>query len=202
MKINLLSIFSFGLLFLSGCYLYRPISEAEKLKADIYPILNSDQKEEIDELESVHNIEDFIDEFWKYKDPIPETDKNEIKDEYYRRLEYVNIHYKYKKGWGHSDRARVYLIHGHPDDIKYLNWNPTCYLTGPNIQAIEVWTYDKLAPFDNFPITISYLDSYLMTFIFADNTGSGRYFQIYSNVPGEISNPNFFQSFQDSKEHY
>lgn len=183
------------LLLMSGCYTI-PISEADKMKADIYPILNSEQKNEIDELESVHNIQEFINEFWKNTDPFPETENNELADEYNKRLEYVRIHYNYKIGWGHSDRARVYLIYGQPDNIQFESWQPNQLYTGPDIKAIEIWTYESLAPYDNFPNIFNYYDSHLVTFIFADFVGCNRYFQIYSNIPGEISNPNFFPSFQ------
>ena len=56
--------------------------------------------------------------FWSARDPTPETPKNEIMDEYYRRVAYANAHFKsFLPGW-ESDMGMVYIIYGPPDDIE------------------------------------------------------------------------------------
>ncbi len=58
-------------------------------------------------------------EFWSKKDPIPETSENETSDEYFRRVNYANEHFKsYASGW-RTDRGRIYIIYGQPDDVEY-----------------------------------------------------------------------------------
>jgi len=56
--------------------------------------------------------------FWRARDPTPETPKNEIMDEYYRRVAYANAHFRsFLPGW-ESDMGMVYIIYGQPDDIE------------------------------------------------------------------------------------
>jgi GWxTD domain-containing protein len=57
-------------------------------------------------------------EFWAQLDPTPDTPKNEVMDEYYRRVAYSNAHFKsYQPGW-ETDLGMVYIIYGPPDDIE------------------------------------------------------------------------------------
>jgi GWxTD domain-containing protein len=57
-------------------------------------------------------------EFWKSKDPTPGTPENELKDEYHRRLAYVNQNFTLptRQGW-ETDLGMIYMIYGHPDEI-------------------------------------------------------------------------------------
>jgi len=57
-------------------------------------------------------------EFWKELDPSPNTPRNELMDEYYRRVAYADIHFSsFQKGW-ESDLGMVYIIYGPPDEIE------------------------------------------------------------------------------------
>ncbi|MFC1620529.1 GWxTD domain-containing protein [Candidatus Neomarinimicrobiota bacterium] len=57
-------------------------------------------------------------EFWAQLDPTPDTPKNEVMDEYYRRVAYSDAHFKsYQAGW-ETDLGMVYIIYGPPDDIE------------------------------------------------------------------------------------
>jgi GWxTD domain-containing protein len=65
----------------------------------------------------VDKREELWDAFWKERDPTPETEQNEYKDEYYRRLTYVEKYFSgFHEGWK-SDRGRIYIIYGPPDEI-------------------------------------------------------------------------------------
>lgn len=56
--------------------------------------------------------------FWADRDPTPGTPENEMKDEYYRRIEYANAHFSViGPGWK-SDQGRVYILYGRPDEIE------------------------------------------------------------------------------------
>ncbi len=56
--------------------------------------------------------------FWKEKDPTPSTELNEFKEEYYRRIDYTNSNYgQGRRGWM-TDRGKVYIIHGPPDEVE------------------------------------------------------------------------------------
>lgn len=58
-------------------------------------------------------------EFWKSKDPTPDTPENELQDEYYRRLKYANQNFAIsnRKGW-ETDMGMIYIIYGHPDEVE------------------------------------------------------------------------------------
>lgn len=60
-----------------------------------------------------------FDEFWKSKDPTPETEENEWKDEYYRRVRFANQQYSnpFRPGW-RTDFGTVYIRYGEPDDVE------------------------------------------------------------------------------------
>ena len=56
--------------------------------------------------------EQFIEQFWLRRDPTPDTDENEFKEEHYRRIAYANEHYASGiPGWK-TDRGRIYIMYG------------------------------------------------------------------------------------------
>jgi GWxTD domain-containing protein len=62
--------------------------------------------------------EQFIEQFWLRRDPTPDTEENEFKEEHYRRIAYANDHYASGiPGWK-TDRGRIYIIYGPPDEIE------------------------------------------------------------------------------------
>lgn len=76
--------------------------------------------------------QEFVEEFWKKRDPDPSTEINEFKEEYFRRIEIANALFKEgtTPGWL-QDRGRIYIILGPPDnrllnpgfeDFHYENW--------------------------------------------------------------------------------
>jgi len=59
----------------------------------------------------------FIEQFWLRRDPTPDTPENEYKEEHYRRIAYSNEHFPAgKPGWM-TDRGRIYIVFGPPDEI-------------------------------------------------------------------------------------
>lgn len=60
--------------------------------------------------------EKFIDEFWKKRDPDPDTEINEFKEQYYERIEEANKLFRGgKPGW-FQDRGRIYILFGPPHE--------------------------------------------------------------------------------------
>jgi len=55
----------------------------------------------------------FLVEFWKKRDPSPETQVNEYRDAYLERFQLANTSLG---GW-QSDRGRVFILFGKPEDI-------------------------------------------------------------------------------------
>jgi GWxTD domain-containing protein len=61
-------------------------------------------------------MEQFIEQFWLRRDPTPDTAENEFKEEHYRRIAYANERFASGiPGWK-SDRGRIYIAFGPPDE--------------------------------------------------------------------------------------
>ncbi len=60
----------------------------------------------------------FIEQFWKQRDPTPDTVENEFREEHYRRMAFANDRFgtKTAEGWT-TDRGRIYIVYGPPDEI-------------------------------------------------------------------------------------
>jgi len=62
--------------------------------------------------------EQFIEAFWDRRNPNPGSPENEFREEYYRRIAYSNEHYASGiPGWK-TDRGRIYIMYGPPDEIE------------------------------------------------------------------------------------
>lgn len=73
-------------------------------------------------------------EFWLGRDPSPGTSANEFRDEFMRRLAYVNTHFRtIIEGW-QTDMGRIYIEYGQPDDV---DSQPI----GKMLNAWEIWFY-------------------------------------------------------------
>lgn len=57
----------------------------------------------------------FIEEFWKVRDPSPNTEENEFRDEYYRRIDQANRLFREGGAGWLSDRGRIYILLGEPE---------------------------------------------------------------------------------------
>jgi GWxTD domain-containing protein len=60
----------------------------------------------------------FFKRYWKRHDPNPDTEKNELQDEFFRRINYANSHFSAfnMPGWK-TDRGRIYIKFGSPDEV-------------------------------------------------------------------------------------
>jgi GWxTD domain-containing protein len=59
-----------------------------------------------------------IQELWRSVDPTPETAENETYEEFLRRVEHANISYTVFERGMFSDRGRVYIRFGEPDEVR------------------------------------------------------------------------------------
>ncbi len=97
---------------------------------------------------------EFFKNFWKEMDPNPETEKNELMDEYFRRVNYANQNFSGmgEDGWL-TDRGRIFIKFGEPDDIERHPFES-------NSLPYEIWRYYNLRK----------------VFVFIDRTGFGDYY--------------------------
>ena len=86
------------------------------LDKDVAYIITDEERRAFKKLETDDEREHFIEEFWRRRDPDPDTDENEYREEYYERIAYANEHYASGiPGWK-SDRGRIYIMYGKPDE--------------------------------------------------------------------------------------
>jgi GWxTD domain-containing protein len=102
---------------------------------------------------SLEKQQEFFKRFWAQKDPNPNTEVNELMEEYFRRINYANREFSSfsQDGW-RSDRGRILVKFGFPDDVERHPFE---------IDSVpyEIWRYYALRK----------------VFVFADKTGFGDY---------------------------
>ena len=79
----------------------------------------------------------FIQEFWKKRDPTPETEENEYQDTYFKRIEEANLLFRdgNEPGWI-QDRGRIYILLGPPTNRETYPRGITFYG-----KPTEIWYY-------------------------------------------------------------
>ena len=95
----------------------------------------------------------FFNRFWKSMDPSPKTERNELKEEYFHRINQSNQLFTFFKNPGcFSDRGRIYIKFGPPDEV------------------------DR-HPFDDYskPYIVWYYHNLKKTFVFIDPANIGEY---------------------------
>ncbi|HEY7679448.1 MAG TPA: GWxTD domain-containing protein, partial [Terriglobia bacterium] len=81
-------------------------------------IILDEEKDAFRKLSTNEEREQFIEQFWLLRDPTPDTQENETRDEHYRRIAYANERFASGiPGWK-TDRGRIYIIWGPPDEIE------------------------------------------------------------------------------------
>jgi len=77
--------------------------------------------------------------FWKERDPTPNTSINELMEEYYIRVNYVNEYFNmsWREGW-ETDFGMIYILFGPPDQIERSNSVST------SSSIYQIWYYNRL----------------------------------------------------------
>lgn len=140
------------------------------LDKDVAYVITDEERRAFKKLETDDERERFIEEFWRRRDPDPDTDENEFREEYYERIAYTNEHYASGiPGWK-TDRGRIYITWGKPDSIESHpsggSYNRESYEGGGSTSTypFEKWFYRYL-PGVGSGVEIE----------FVDPTGSGEY---------------------------
>jgi len=88
------------------------------LDEDVRWIITDEEKSAFMQLSNDEERDQFIEAFWQRRDPTPDTEENEFKEEHYRRIAYANEHYPAGiPGWK-TDRGRMYIVFGPADEIE------------------------------------------------------------------------------------
>jgi GWxTD domain-containing protein len=139
--------------------LYAPLVYLlEESERGLYQTLSTDGKRR------------FLQEFWRRRDPSPQTPDNPARDVFYAGVSHANQAFREGgaaqiPGW-RTDRGRVYLRNGRPDDVlQRPQGAPRPY---------EVWRYTRGRP---------------RFYVFWDRSGVGHYELIHTSDPAETGHP-------------
>lgn len=126
----------------------------------------------------------FIQNFWKKRDPDPNTRINEFLTEYYRRFLYANANFsadlKEKKDGWKTDLGRVYMVYGPPNDIE------RGYMASDQA-AWERWQYSSLPGQGG------------VYFLFVEEHDTGRWRLVDSTARREIHDPRWEERIQTER---
>ena len=88
------------------------------LDEDVVYIITDEERTAFKQLSNDEERDAFIEAFWQRRDPTPDTEENEYKEEHYARIAYANEHFAAGvPGWK-TDRGRIYIMYGKPDEIE------------------------------------------------------------------------------------
>ena len=128
------------------------VNDVEIAMKQMKYILSNDERKELKN-NNKQNKEQLFYQIWKKRDPTPETEQNELMEEYFQRVEYVNEHFSgWQPGW-ETDRGKIYILFGPPDEIQRTN------PSAANSTIYQIWNYVKVNK----------------QFVFRDQNGFGDY---------------------------
>jgi bla regulator protein blaR1 len=128
------------------------------LNEDVVYIITPRERTAFLKLKTDEERDHFIEQFWERRNPTPGAPENEFKKEHYRRIAYANRHFASGvPGW-ETDRGRIYIVYGPPDEID-------AHPSGTGTEyPFEVWTYRHVEGIgDNVSVR------------FVDRSGTGDY---------------------------
>lgn len=140
------------------------------MSKDVKYIITPEEKKAFKELKTDDERENFIENFWRRRDPNPDTEENEYREEYYERIAYANENFSSgKPGWM-TDRGRIYIAWGKPDSVESHPmggaYDRPAYEGGGTTTTypFEIWFYRNL---DDIGTGVE--------IEFVDPTGTGEY---------------------------
>src|SRR5258707_9849548 len=88
------------------------------LNEDVVYIISPDERNAFLQLATNEEREQFIEQFWLRRSSNPDLPENDFKEEHYRRIAYAKEHFASGiPGWK-TDRGRMYITWGKPDEIE------------------------------------------------------------------------------------
>jgi GWxTD domain-containing protein len=174
----------------------EPDKEFKKWIEEVGPILTDQERKGWDKLETNEEREQFIATIWHLRDPTPDTEENEYREAYYERLAYVNEHFASGIPGYKTDRGKIYLKYGKPDEIESHPSGGTYQMASyegggaTSTYPFEKWWYRHIPNHTDVDIE------------FIDPSGTGEYriarnpFEKIAtlNVPGGVNIPGINQA--------
>jgi GWxTD domain-containing protein len=86
------------------------------LNEEVIYIITDEERKAFGGLKTDEERQQFIEQFWLRRDPTPDTEENEYREEHYRRIAYTNDQFASGiPGWK-TDRGMIYVKYGPPDE--------------------------------------------------------------------------------------
>jgi len=149
-------------------YLYwRPramvLHDFDKAMAQLKYVAQGNEVKHIKEAKTPEERLKRWDEFWEAHDPSPGTPENELKKDYYSRIEFANLNFSVlrREGW-RTDRGMIFIQYGYPDQIED-------YPFELESKAYQIWYYYRAVSNYHEP------SSEPRKFIFVDDWGDGDF---------------------------
>jgi len=140
------------------------------LDEEVPYIITGEERSAFLQLQTNEEREQFIEAFWKRRDPTPDTVENEFKEEHYRRIAYANERFSSGiPGW-RTDRGRIYIMWGPPDSIESHSSGSTY-----NRPMSEGGGQTTVYGFDDWNYHYMEGIGQNITIEFVDPTGTGEY---------------------------
>lgn len=174
----------------------EPDNEFTKWLDEVGPIITDQERRGWDKLRTKEEREQFIATFWRLRDPDSDTEENEYREAYFERFAYVNEHFASGTPGYKTDRGKIYLKYGKPDDIESHpsggTYQMASYEGGGSTSTypFERWWYRHIPNHTDVEIE------------FIDPSGTGEYriarnpFEKIAmlNVPGGVNIPGIDQT--------
>ncbi len=138
-------------------------------------LANPEEAKSIDALDSTKALRIFITQFWKNQDKVHEVKPGESRRIFLDRVNEANARFRHmgKPGWK-SDRGRVLIVYGRPDEIDRNSNNM-------GSKPYVIWRYNQLYGG--------------VEFVFVDRNGFGTYELVHSTYYKEIQNPDWQKEY-------
>jgi GWxTD domain-containing protein len=125
--------------------------DLDKMIDQVRYIAKGSELKKMKKKQGEEKLEAFRD-FWRQRDPTPDTEANELEEEYYRRVDFANQNFStFLDGWK-TDRGMVYILLGPPGEIERHPFES-------GTKPYEIWTYY----------------TFNRSVLFIDQTGMGDY---------------------------
>lgn len=132
--------------------------------------MSSSERNFFNSLEDNESKMNFLNRFWRANDPNPKTEKSEFREEIIKRVNYANEHFSHFKDGLETDRGRIYIRYGKPEEIIERGF-------GFRARPYIIWKYYQGGK---------------RVYIFVDFSGQGDYQLVYSqNDSRETTDPNW-----------
>ena len=154
---------------------------------DVDLIMTPIERETLAQVTNASGFDLFIDAFWKARDPTPGTERNEGREEHFRRLAYVRkrLDDDTPRDGVKTDRGRMYILLGEPIRIE-------SYPANRQTTPMELWFYSsngnrKLPPY------------FYLLFYRPFETGEYQLYVPGSQRPGNLVQGNLERQMDDKK---